>query len=64
MGGECGGEDGGGGDGGDGGGDGGGGEGRASWLMVTSVFVQAELQYALHVARCGGKDESSESMWA
>ena len=56
----------GGGEGGDGGGFGGfggeGGEGGgASWLMVTSVSVHAELQYARHVVRpCGGEDESSE----
>ena len=54
-----------GGDAGDGGGDGGSGGGRASWLMVTFVFVHAELQYARHVARpCGGKDESSEVWYA
>ena len=56
-----------GGDGGDGGGFGGeGGEGGgASWLMVTSVSVHPELQYARHTARpCGGEDKSSKSMRA
>ena len=39
------------------------GGGGASWLMVTVVFVQAELHHARHVARpCGGEDESLE-MW-
>ena len=48
-------------EGGSGGEGGDGGEGGASWLVVTSVSVHAELQYARHVARpCGGEDESSE----
>ena len=54
---------GGGGDDGDGGSDGG--KGGARWLMVTFVFVHAELHHARHVARpCGGEDGSSEIWYA
>ena len=61
---EGGGEDGGGGNGGGGEGKGGGG-GGASWLMVTSVSVQASLHHCRHVARpCGGEVESAEAMYA
>ena len=53
------------GEGGGGEGDGGGEGGGASWWMVTSVSVHAELQYARHVVRPrGGEDESSELMRA
>ena len=54
-----------GGEGGEGGGEGGcGASGGASWWMVTSVSVHAELQYVCHVARPGGEDESVELMYA
>ena len=43
--------------------EGGGEGGGASWLMVTSVSVHAELHHARHVARpCGGEVESVELM--
>jgi len=48
-----------------GGGEGDGGGGEASWPMVTSVSVHAELHHTRHVARpCGGEDESVVSMYA
>ena len=52
-----------------GGGEGGGGEGGASggasWRMVTSVLIHAELQYVRHVCSpCGGEDESLDLKYA